>query len=99
MVTLDASASVDPDGAIVSYNWSESGTLVGSGVTPTISLATGVHTLLLAVTDEQGGTSQDQMTITVLTPLNVLLGASPTNGPVAPLPVQFTGSASLITTE
>jgi hypothetical protein len=94
LVTLDGTASVDPDGSIVSYAWTENGVPLGSGVRPSVNLATGIHTILLTVTDDQGGTSQDLVTITILTPLNVTVGVSPTNGASAPLTVQFTGSAS-----
>lgn len=94
LVNLNGTASVDPDGTIISYAWSENGVPLASGVSPAVSLATGVHTILLTVTDNQGGTSQDLVRITILTPLNVTLAATPTNGPSAPLTVQFTGSAS-----
>jgi len=43
-VTLDGTGSSDPDGAICSYDWSEGGTPLATGSTPTASLAVGVHT-------------------------------------------------------
>jgi len=93
-VALDGSGSADPDGYIVSYTWSENGTVLANGAQPSVSLATGLHTLLLTVTDNRGGTSQDLVTYTILTPLNVTVNAAPTNGAGAPLLVQFTGQAS-----
>jgi alpha-mannosidase len=92
--TLDGSGSVDPDGSIVSYTWTENGATLASGVRPVVTLATGTHTLLLTVMDDQGGASQDIVTVTVLTPLNVTLTASPTNSLSVPLLVQFTGQAT-----
>jgi WD40 repeat protein len=68
-VTLDASASSDPDGAIVSYEWREGGTLIASGVNPTVELAVGVHTLTLTVTDDEGASASDAVVITVRAPM------------------------------
>jgi PKD repeat protein len=93
MVTLDASASSDPDGVIVSYAWSTNGVSLATGVQPTVTLPLGTNVVQLTVTDNQGGTSQDAVTVTVLPPLNVTLTAS-TNRGSAPLTVQFTGSAT-----
>lgn len=93
-VILNASASVDPDGTILSYLWSQNGTVLTNGVTPTVTLAIGTNIIMLTVTDNQGGTSQDVVTLTVLPPLTVTLTASPTQSNSAPLTVQFTGQAS-----
>lgn len=93
-VTLDGSGSMDPDGTIISYAWSQNGTPLASGVRPTVNLPLGTNVVVLTVTDDQGGTGQAVVTLTVLTPLNVTLTASPTNGSSAPLTVQFTGQAT-----
>jgi thermitase len=65
LVTLDGSASTDPDGSIASYEWREGATAIAFGVTPTVSLAVGVHTLTLLVTDQYGATDTDEVVITV----------------------------------
>lgn len=64
-VTLNGSASVDPDGgAIVSYQWS--GGAVGTGPSLTADLGVGVHTVTLTVTDDEGATGSDSVQIAVL---------------------------------
>jgi hypothetical protein len=67
-VTLNGSASSDPDGSIVSYQWSEGGTAVATGATPTVSLAVGVHTLTLLVTDDDSATDTDVVVVRVHAP-------------------------------
>lgn len=59
---LDASASTDADGTIVTYEWN-----IGlSGVSPTHSFSqAGVYEIILTVTDNDGATSTDTMTVTV----------------------------------
>jgi thermitase len=64
-VTVDGGASSDPDGAIVSYEWREGNTFVGTGVAPSIWLTVGTHTLTLQVTDDDGATASDSVTVTV----------------------------------
>ena len=64
-VALDGTGSTDPDGSIASYSWSENGTEIATGATPTVTLAVGVHTLVLTVTDNEGATDDDTMVITV----------------------------------
>jgi hypothetical protein len=64
-VTLNGSASNDPDGSIVSYIWRENGSQIASGVSPNVNFSVGVHTVELTVTDNEGGTNTDTVTITV----------------------------------
>jgi hypothetical protein len=65
-VTLDGSSSYDPDGgAIVSYAWSESGTVLGTAASLSVALAEGSHLITLTVTDEEGQTDSDEVVITV----------------------------------
>ncbi|MCG8021303.1 MAG: autotransporter domain-containing protein, partial [Candidatus Thiodiazotropha weberae] len=66
-VTLDGSGSSDADGTIVLYQWFENGTEIATGVTPTVTLSQGIHTLTLRVTDSDDLTSEDQITVTVAT--------------------------------
>lgn len=65
-VTLDGSASVDADGTIISYVWTRDGTVVGQGVTTTLRLNRGSHTVLLTVTDDDGATASDQVVVTIV---------------------------------
>ncbi len=76
-LTLDGSASFDPDGVIVSYQWSESGLALASGATPAVSFGVGVHPVFLTVTDDSGATSSDIVTI------SVAAGPPPNQPPVA----------------
>ena len=69
-VTLDGSASSDPDGSIVSFIWREGGAQIATGAKPTVTLSTGTHTITLTVTDNGGLTGTDTVTITVSSPAN-----------------------------
>jgi thermitase len=64
-VTLNGSGSSDTDGTIVSYEWREGASVIGTGATPTISLAVGAHTVTLQVTDDDGATATDIVIVTV----------------------------------
>ena len=64
-VTLNASASTDADGTIVSYQWREGTILLGTGATLNIPLAVGVHNILLQVNDNSGSGAQDAVVVTV----------------------------------
>lgn len=64
-VTLDGSLSSDPDGPLVSYNWEIEGQDAITGVTPTVLLPVGTHTATLTVTDEDGATAVDEVTVVV----------------------------------
>jgi serine protease len=64
-VTLDASGSYDPDGALIAYEWFEDGALVATGRTASVSLGLGTHALTLRVTDDDQASSEDQVTVQV----------------------------------
>jgi len=64
-VTLDGSGSMDPDGSIASWVWTEGASEVATGETPTVTFAVGTHTVTLTVTDNEGATDTDQVVITV----------------------------------
>ena len=65
IVTLDGSASSDSDGTITSYVWTKSGTQIATGVSPSVTLSVGTHIVTLTVTDNDGATDTDNVTITV----------------------------------
>lgn len=64
-VTLDGSASSDPDGSITSFQWTRLGSVIGSGISPTVTLPVGEHSLTLTVSDEDGATATDNVLITI----------------------------------
>ena len=64
-VTLDGTASSDPDGTIVSYEWREGATTLGVGSTVGVSFGVGAHTVTLTVTDNGGAFSSDDVLVMV----------------------------------
>ena len=66
-VTLDGSASYDIDsGDTLSYQWYEGTQLLSSSSQAVVSLAEGDHTITLTVTDSQGATANDALTVSVI---------------------------------
>jgi hypothetical protein len=83
-VTLDGSASFDPDGEPITHAWKQiSGTtvsLIVSGVTATFTAAPpGVYEFQLTVTDTNGASASDNVVVTIrdTTPPNLLVSLSP----------------------
>lgn len=64
-VTLDGSASTDPDGHIVQWVWTEDGIEIANGETVSVAVAVGTHTITLTVTDDLGATDSDTVVVTV----------------------------------
>ncbi len=68
-VSVDASASQDPDGLIVRYLWYEGSILLGQGAQANILLeGYGEHTIRLIVTDNRGAISEATQVVNVLRP-------------------------------
>ncbi|MBW7992006.1 MAG: hypothetical protein FVQ84_18600 [Planctomycetes bacterium] len=82
-VTLNGSASQDPDGSITNYLWTEGSTTLYSGLSSTaqVDLNVNVHTITLTVTDDKGAKDTDTVQISV-SPGNVIqYTITPSAGP------------------
>ena len=102
-VTLDGSASGDADGTITSYAWSElsgPGSIItsASGVSTTVTgLLQGTYVFRLTVTDNDGATATDDVTVTVNSVTNLAPVAKAGSDQVITLPansVTLNGSGS-----
>lgn len=96
-VAVDASASTDPDGTIVDFDWNFGDGTTDSGATASHVYATaGSFVITLTVTDDGGAQNGATQTITVganQAPTAVASGSNTTGK--APLTVSFTGSDSV----
>ena len=64
-ITLDGSASSDPDGDALSYSCSINGSEVATGVSPTLSLERSIYTITLTIDDGNGETSSDDVVVEI----------------------------------
>ncbi len=65
-ITLDGSASSDPDGTIASYAWKEGATTLSTSESFVKSdFTSGEHTVTLTVTDDDGATASDSITVMI----------------------------------
>lgn len=65
LVTLDGSASYDPNGEIVSYVWTIDDAVVATGEQPQINLPVGLHIITLTVTDNEDAMNSAQVAVSV----------------------------------
>ncbi len=65
LLTLNGTASADPDGTILGFAWSEAGLPLGTGAVLSHGFAVGSHTVTLTVTDNGGATAVDTTVVTV----------------------------------
>lgn len=63
-VMLDASGSADPDGEIVKYGWLEDSIVINESMVFEHIFPKGVHHITLVVTDNDGASGTDDVTIT-----------------------------------
>jgi uncharacterized repeat protein (TIGR01451 family) len=99
-VSLDGSASFDPDGDTpLTYEWREGVTVLGTGVTLNTSLPFGSHTITLKVTDPSGAFNEDTVTVDVVDTTNPMITAPPnvnvSTGPGASSCGAFVSDATL----
>ncbi len=62
---LSSAASYDEDGIIAYYTWSENGTVLSTEANPALEFLIGVHDLTLSVTDNEGRTNTDNLSVTI----------------------------------
>jgi hypothetical protein len=79
-VALDGTGSSDPEGQPLTYAWSENGTVLATGPTPTVNLALGTHRLALVVNDGVFASPPDEVVVQIVDgtpPVLTLLGDNP----------------------
>ena len=93
-IQFNASASNDPDGTIVNYQWNFGDGATGSGVSPTHTYSSpGTYTVGLTVTDNSGGTNSASATATITNRAPTANAGGPYNGSTGTA-LQFDGTSS-----
>ena len=64
-VTLDSTASLDPEGGSLQVAWTLGEETLSIDPVVTLDLPVGVHLITLTVTDSLGATGVDEVTVTV----------------------------------
>lgn len=64
-ILLDGSGSFDPDGDPLTYTWSLNHLDIATGVSPSVDLEPGRHSILLTTLDALGGIATDTVVVTV----------------------------------
>lgn len=64
-VLLDGSGSTDPDGGVLTYEWREGATLLGTGQSLGIALGLGSHSITLTVRDPGSLTASDTTVVLI----------------------------------
>jgi phosphatidylethanolamine-binding protein (PEBP) family uncharacterized protein len=75
-VTLNGSASTDPDGDVLTFVWTEGSTVVGKSAVVSLTASIGTHTYTLTVTDA-GGLSSSAVTHVTITARPPVANAGP----------------------
>jgi len=93
-VTLDGSGSGDPDGTIVSYEWTEDLHVLGTEAIITLDFEVGTHTVTLTVKDDDGATDSDDVVVTVNPNKPPVANAGPDQTGLVGQTLNFDGSGS-----
>ena len=83
-VALDASASRDPDGAILSFRWTASGDEIADEANAHVTLPLGIHSIILTVTDNDGATDDATTVVSVRRPTAGTETPTATDTPTGP---------------
>src|SRR3989338_5395664 len=86
--TLDGTASSDPDGGALAYQWIEGGVEIATGAEPTVTLSLDMHSIILTVIDDEGLTATDIVSVivqdttppTITCPVNITAEATSSTG-------------------
>ncbi len=60
-IELDGSKSRDADGDALTYTWTDDGKVIAQGAKATVKLAVGLHSIVLIVSDGNGGTTSSSV--------------------------------------
>lgn len=98
-VTLNGSASSDPDGQALTYEWKDgNGNVVGTSANVSLSLQAGSYAFTLKVTDPFGASSSSTVSVTVLSEPNLGPSVTASAGQIVPAGSNGTATVSVSAT-